>query len=345
MTPDPAPMTPAGCDLRDFPRMMIDIPRLFSSTFNGQASRQPLAWMIGHKLWYRSWHQVPAGSLPDDDDELCHLAELGFDLKSFRKVKAIAMRGWVRCADGRLYHPVVCEAALEAWQEKLRQRISSAAGNSKRWGVNFDWGPLIEDLRALIACMTALNPRSKTIQKAQKSLSQCDPSAIPQGPPDDPTGTTTGSHRDQKTTEKTSQGTGIGNLLTEADAPVSSAHVDAPAPKPAKQPRQKARRELPEHFPGDDEADYARGEFARNGLPFDFDREAQRFRNHHQSKGNLMADWRAAWRTWVANGIKFAAEAEARHASGPNPRRANGRAPWSAMDYAAERIREEEGFE
>lgn len=32
-------------------------------------------------------------------------------------------------------------------------------------------------------------------------------------------------------------------------------------------------------------------------------REAERFRDHHVSKGNAMADWPAAWRTWWGNGF------------------------------------------
>lgn len=118
----PAPLTPIDSDLRDFPRIMIDITRLMGSEFNALASRQPMAWMIGHKLWYRSWHQVPAGSLPDDDDQLCHLAELGFDIRTFRKVKAIALRGWLKCSDGRLYHETIAEVVNESWRRKLEQR-------------------------------------------------------------------------------------------------------------------------------------------------------------------------------------------------------------------------------
>nr|WP_086491254.1 DUF1376 domain-containing protein [Novosphingobium panipatense] len=128
----PAPLTPPDCDLRDFSRLMVDIPRLLSSTFNAKASKSPVAWMIGHKLWYRSWHQVPAASLPDDDDELCYLAELGFDLKTFRKAKGLAMHGWVKCSDGRLYHPVVAEAALDAWQSKLRRRHNTECARVKK---------------------------------------------------------------------------------------------------------------------------------------------------------------------------------------------------------------------
>lgn len=128
----PAPMTSPDCDLRKFPGMMVDVQRLLASTFNATASRNPLAWMIGHKLWYRSWHQIPAGSLPNDDDELCYLAELGFDLKSFRKAKDVAMRGWVLCADGRLYHPMVAETARSAWRKILEQKWRTEVARIKK---------------------------------------------------------------------------------------------------------------------------------------------------------------------------------------------------------------------
>jgi uncharacterized protein YdaU (DUF1376 family) len=36
--------------------------------------------------------------------------------------------------------------------------------------------------------------------------------------------------------------------------------------------------------------------------------EAEAFANYHRAKGSLMADWQAAWRTWINNQIKFAAE-------------------------------------
>jgi hypothetical protein len=30
--------------------------------------------------------------------------------------------------------------------------------------------------------------------------------------------------------------------------------------------------------------------------------QVEKFRNHHQGKGSLMADWTAAWRTWWGYG-------------------------------------------
>ena len=168
----PDPLTPADCDLRDFPRMSLDIPRLFSSRFNATATREPLAWMIGLKLWCRSWHQVPSASLPADDDELCYLAELGFDTASFAKVRGLAMHGWVLANDGRLYHPVIAEMALAAWLEKLSQQISSGSGNAKRWGTLFDPRPLEAAIESSVDMLRALNPKAAAIVRASRRASQ-----------------------------------------------------------------------------------------------------------------------------------------------------------------------------
>lgn len=194
------PFTPPRCDLRDFPRMSIDIPRLFSSGFNASASRAPLAWMVGHKLWYRSWHQVPAASLPDDDEELCHLAELGFDLRTFRKAKPLAMRGWLLCSDGRLYHPVVAAAALEAWLEKLNQRIKSGTGNAQRWNTPYDRAADEAEIAQALDCLRVLNPQSKAFARAGHRASLRAGTGTPKSVPDashrHPTGTATGTPKD-----------------------------------------------------------------------------------------------------------------------------------------------------
>lgn len=116
----PAPLAPADCDLRDFPFMPLDIQRLFNSEFHARANDSE--WRAGLTLWLKSFHQVPAGSIPDDEISLTRLAELGRDVKSWRKVRAIALHGWVKCSDGRLYHPVVAEKAAEAWAGKKNQR-------------------------------------------------------------------------------------------------------------------------------------------------------------------------------------------------------------------------------
>lgn len=42
----------------------------------------------------------------------------------------------------------------------------------------------------------------------------------------------------------------------------------------------------------------------KNGL--NLDRESIRFRSHHEAKGSLMANWNAAFTTWLMNAVEFA---------------------------------------
>lgn len=123
----PEPLTPVGCDLRDFPYMPLDVVRLRDSDM--AAVEDPEAFRAAVLLWCASWHQVPAASLPDDDASLARLAGYGRDLATWRAVKAGgALRNWARCSDGRLYHPVVAEKAREAWdaRQSHRNRLASA---------------------------------------------------------------------------------------------------------------------------------------------------------------------------------------------------------------------------
>lgn len=123
----PDPLTPADCDLRSFEFMQVDIRRLLTSETwllaNGDESKAAMT------LWLESWHQVPAGSLPDNDRMLAVLSQAG---GTWRKVKTAALRGWIKCSDGRLYHPVVCEKAAEAWEKKQAQQNRTAAATRAR---------------------------------------------------------------------------------------------------------------------------------------------------------------------------------------------------------------------
>jgi len=57
------------------------------------------------------------------------------------------------------------------------------------------------------------------------------------------------------------------------------------------------------------------------GIPFqDIPRLWERFKNHHQAKGSRFKDWRAAWRTWVQNEIKYSRDRRAN--GGGRPERA-----------------------
>ena len=119
------PLTPPDCDLRDYPWMPLDCTRLLTSE----------TWMLGNSdekvaaltLWCKAWHQAPAGSLPNNDRMLGVLSEAG---AKWPKVREHALRGWVLCDDGRLYHPVVAEKANFSWALKLKQRARTDAARA-----------------------------------------------------------------------------------------------------------------------------------------------------------------------------------------------------------------------
>lgn len=126
----PEPMTPADCDLQDFSFMPLHVARLRDSDLASEV--EPEAAWYAVLLWAASWHQLPAASLPDNDAVLTKLVGLGRDLKTFRKHRDGALRGFVKCADGRLYHPVVAEQAMIAWNGKLEQRWRTECARIKK---------------------------------------------------------------------------------------------------------------------------------------------------------------------------------------------------------------------
>ena len=181
--PLPAPLVPADCDLQDFAFMPLDVQRLRSSDL--AAVEQPMACWCAVMLWCASWHQVPAASLPDDDRVLANLAGFGRDIAGWQVVRAGALRGFVMAQDGRWYHPVVAEKALEAWLEKLAQRISSGEGNAKRWGTTYDRAPAEGAMAASRALLAALNPQSRALTKRRTSGVPTTSHRDPDGSPDD----------------------------------------------------------------------------------------------------------------------------------------------------------------
>lgn len=117
----PDPLVPEEVDLRDFQFMPLDVLRLRDSELAANPDAE--AFRCAVMSWCVSWHQVPAASLPDDDTTLARLLGFGRDVKGWKKARAAGgLHGWQKCSDGRLYHPVVSEKALEAWEMKLERQ-------------------------------------------------------------------------------------------------------------------------------------------------------------------------------------------------------------------------------
>lgn len=124
----PEPLTPPDCDLRDFSYMPLDVARLRDSEAAVVLSDAEFRAAI--MLWCAAWHQVPAASLPADDRLLASLAGYGRDRSKWKKVKDGALRGFIECSDGRLYHPVISEKAAEAHQKRRTQSKRTEAATA-----------------------------------------------------------------------------------------------------------------------------------------------------------------------------------------------------------------------
>lgn len=162
----PDPLVPAEVDLRGLEYMPLLGARLFSSDFELNAT--DAEFRRGLRLWWAAWNQVPAGSLPDSDRAQAKLA--GFEDETsvnWRKVRKQALDGFIKCSDGRLYHPVLARQALIAWEkrgevraekENAAERQSRTRADRKRMfvalrelGITAKWDIQMADLRALYA--------------------------------------------------------------------------------------------------------------------------------------------------------------------------------------------------
>lgn len=139
----PEPLTPPDCDLRGLAFMPLDVIRIMDSDLfaltTGDEFKAALA------LWCKSWTQVPAGSLPSDDQVLAHLSGAG---PRWKKVKDKALRNWVKCSDGRLYHPTVCEKAMEALPFRRAHEEKKSAESDRKKRERDDRRAMFEQLRA-----------------------------------------------------------------------------------------------------------------------------------------------------------------------------------------------------
>jgi len=116
------PLTPPNCDLRAMPHMPLDVTRMLNSDFIAQSDCH--TFKAGVTLMMTSWQQVPAASLPADDKSLAWLAHV--TPQRWKRIKEQALRVWILCSDGRLYHPVIAEFALDAF-DKVRDRLDDSA--------------------------------------------------------------------------------------------------------------------------------------------------------------------------------------------------------------------------
>lgn len=123
------PLVPVEVDLRGLAFMPLDVVRLLDSDLFALTSGDEFKAALS--LWCKAWLQVPAASLPNDDRVLAYLSGAG---SRWARLKGMALRGWQLCSDDRLYHPVIAEKALAAWEERVayRERRDNEAERLRR---------------------------------------------------------------------------------------------------------------------------------------------------------------------------------------------------------------------
>jgi hypothetical protein len=161
------PLTPPECDLRGLPFMPLDTVRLGDSDLVALSTGEEFKAAV--ILWCKAWVQVPAASLPDDDRVLAHLTGIG---PRWKKVREMALHGWVKCSDGRLYHPVIAEKALEAWKHRQSQRDRA----NKRWQ---NHGKANGDATGYAVASAAVMQGTGTVKEEEKKEEKQPPAAAP----------------------------------------------------------------------------------------------------------------------------------------------------------------------
>jgi hypothetical protein len=276
-----------------------------------------------------------------DDDRLLAKAA-GVSAADWRDLRTFVLRGWRKASDGRLYHPVVSEKALEAWIGRLSHQRRSALANAARHGGEAEVTAFEDRIRDGLRRLRVLNPKAAAdIEKGLKFL---------QGG----SGSPTRSQKPSLLTEKPSQGTGTGRGTADEEEPLvrgsmpdaasatgdnppegeaagsgkSTGPAPASAPPPKKVNPKAGTSRISEDWLADDALrEWAKVELGASGWPneaVDLNRHEDAFRDFWLASSKPEAfkkDWRAGFRTWVRNEIKFGKERGNARANSTGPRR------------------------
>lgn len=125
----PEPLVPAHVDLNGYEFMPLKGEMLRRSSFNRDASDAEFRAAIN--LWWSSWWERPAASLPNNELDLAKFAGCK-TIRAWRAVRQMAMRKWMLCSDDRWYHPVLGDIAITAYASRVSHSIKGAKGAQKR---------------------------------------------------------------------------------------------------------------------------------------------------------------------------------------------------------------------
>lgn len=205
------PPIPSEVNLRGMPWMPLDTVRLIDSDLFALSTGDEFKAAVA--LWCKSWAQLPAASLPSDDRILAHLSGAG---ARWKKVKAMALRGWVQCDDGRLYHPVIAEKALEAWEQREEYQDRQENEKTRLQQFRAEHKALRKTLREH-GIVLPFDTKIDVLRERVASLPETKPETLPETPPETKM-FQDGNARNAPAMAKTGTGTGTGISKSERES-------------------------------------------------------------------------------------------------------------------------------
>lgn len=121
-------MTVDALDVRHLPYMPLVIETLRKSKTWLRCRRQPDLGFYLINLWMRAWHEVPAGSIEDDDDILADAAMCAPE--RWLEIRGVLLEGW-ETQNGRVCHRTVTDLATEAVTKIKVSKDRTAAARAK----------------------------------------------------------------------------------------------------------------------------------------------------------------------------------------------------------------------
>ena len=124
----PKPLTAPGDNMAPFEYMPLHIKQLQGSETWAMATGDEAKAAMN--LWMKAWHEVPAASLPNNDAVLATWSGAG---ANWPHVRDVALRHFVLCSDGRLYHEKLAEKVVESLAKiRSRKHQTQAATNARK---------------------------------------------------------------------------------------------------------------------------------------------------------------------------------------------------------------------
>lgn len=115
----PAPLVGAEVKLRNSSGWTVH-PQDLKDALSGRTSYIRVMKMC---LAVNSWHSLPPGSLPNNDNAIFDIGAWG-TRRQFARDRDEILDLWILCSDGRLYHPIVAADALRCWTSGYRRRTA-----------------------------------------------------------------------------------------------------------------------------------------------------------------------------------------------------------------------------